>query len=189
MKYARFQNLYSQRILSSAKKSSVQAIEISPYPHFLTYDTMEQFDLVLVFGLPLNRDAAEIVIHKSKSLIRHGGQVLLLNCVCILSLVDDGQKDDGLQELIKLLHSNIEDVPEYTRSISPRSLSKEEEEELSSQMCGEEIQSERDPDESPINEPTPTPKSENTNSFRDVDNKLPCDNQYVQNVLSDLNVS
>ena len=99
------------------------------------------------------------------------------------------QKDDGLQELIKLLHSNIEDVPEYTRSISPRSLSKEEEEELSSQMCGEEIQSERDPDESPINEPTPTPKSENTHSFRDVDNKLPCDNQYVQNVLADLNVS
>ena len=51
---------------------------------------MEQFDLVLVFGLPLNRDAAEVVIHKSKSLIRHGGQVLLLNCVCTVALADDG---------------------------------------------------------------------------------------------------
>ena len=75
--------------MSPAKKSSVQAIEISPYPHFLTYDTMEQFDLVFVFGLPLNRDAAEVVIQKSKSLIRHGGQVLLLNCVYTLELVDD----------------------------------------------------------------------------------------------------
>ena len=102
------------------------------------------------------------------------------------------QKDEGLQELIKLLHSNIEDVPEYTRSISPRSISKEEgeeEEKLSSRVCGEEMQSEKIPEGSPLNEPTPTPKSEHTLSFQDADSKLPCDVQYIQNVLADLNVS
>ena len=54
---------------------------MSPFPHFFTYETLERFDLVIVFGMPLNRDAAELVIRKSKSLLRPGGQALLLNAV------------------------------------------------------------------------------------------------------------
>ena len=60
---------------------------------------------------------------------------------------------------------------------------------MSSRVCGEEIQSEQIPEGSPLNGPAPTPKSKNSLSFQDTDSKLPCDIQYVQNVLADLNVS
>lgn len=60
---------------------------MSPYPHFLTYETLEMFDLIFVFGLPLNRSAAEVVIRKSKSLLRHGGQVLLFHSVRIFLII------------------------------------------------------------------------------------------------------
>lgn len=70
------------------KQSSLHSIEISPYPHFLTYETLEQFDLILIFGVPLNRSAAEIVIRKSKMLLRHGGQAWIFDPVNYYACID-----------------------------------------------------------------------------------------------------
>ena len=69
------------------KQSSLHSIEISPYPHFLTYETLERFDLILIFGLPLNRSAAEIVIRKCKMLLRSGGQGCIFDAVEPLYLI------------------------------------------------------------------------------------------------------
>lgn len=66
------------------KQSSLHGIEISPYPHFLTYETLERFDLILVFGLPVNRNVANIVVRKSKMLLRPGGQVCIFDPVSII---------------------------------------------------------------------------------------------------------
>ena len=59
----------------------MHGIEISPYPHFLTFETMERYDIILLFGVPLNRSAAEIVIRKSKMLLRPGGQACIFDPV------------------------------------------------------------------------------------------------------------
>ena len=42
---------------------------------------MERYDIILLFGVPLNRSAAEIVIRKSKMLLRPGGQACIFDPV------------------------------------------------------------------------------------------------------------
>ena len=66
-------------------KSAVYNVELSPYPHFLTYDSQEKFDLVFVFDVPLNANACETIIRKSKSFLRVGGQVCLFSAVVHVS--------------------------------------------------------------------------------------------------------
>ena len=66
-------------------KRAVYNVELSPYPHFLTYDSQEKFDLVFVFDVPLNANACETIIRKSKSFLRVGGQVCLFSAVVHVS--------------------------------------------------------------------------------------------------------
>lgn len=183
---------YLQKDLMALKQSSLHSIEISPYPHFLTYETLEQFDLILIFGVPLNRSAAEIVIRKSKMLLRHGGQACIFdpvnNYICI-----DIQADNDLGLLINLLYSAAEDcqpgTSSYTTIVNKRIVSPGKDEvECSScseeiALSEEEVAGEEDCDK-PIGKSKPEPEA-----YCDVINVLyPTDPTYIRSLLDRLNV-
>lgn len=64
--------------LDEIRHSPIQSIEVSPYPSYITLDTTEKFDLIVLFGLPTNHDLCDYLIRKTKLLLREGGISLIM---------------------------------------------------------------------------------------------------------------